>query len=155
MSTAVGIIPAGSGDIAVTRTPDPLAPGRSMVELQLAPNRDIGLVTGMLRIRQDVILRLSIPTGTSPFFPTLGNNIFQQVGRPYSDPGEMTDAIANVETQLLAEHLQDAQDGQRQADAVLVSLRANTPTQRGTDVNIVTTVTAADTTTSLLSSAGN
>lgn len=142
MSSPGAAIPAAAGDIAVALSPDPINPGGSLVDYALAPSGDIGLVTDMARIQQDVILRFYIPVGTSPFFPTLGDPIFSQIGRPFQDPNELTDAIANMEEQLLAEHAQDAANGQRTSSATLKSMDSEPPQINGPVANLQVTITA-------------
>lgn len=148
------IILPGSGDIAVILGPDGLAPNGIVVDVATAPSGDLGLVTDMARLQQDVILRLNIPRGTSPFFPNLGNDIFRQIGRPFSDPAELTDAIADIESQLLAEHASDASNGQRPSSAALKSLKAEPPQVAGTLANLQVTATAEDDAVSLLTAGG-
>lgn len=150
---ATNLLPA-SGDIAVTLSTDPNNPSGVMVEVPLDPSGDIGLVVNMARIEQDVILRLSIPEGTSPFYPDKGNRLFSQIGRPFQDPMELTDSIADVESQLLAEHQQDAQDGQRASSATLKRIIPEAPQVVGTQVVLRVTVQAEDDTESLITAGG-
>jgi len=70
-----------TADLGASYTLDPIA-GAVVVDLTPSADGDLGVVTGISRLAQDVTKFLYTPPGADPFNPSYGNALWADIGQP-------------------------------------------------------------------------
>lgn len=114
------------GDWRHTFTVNPVT-GEIVVDLALAPNGDLNVVTGIDRLVQMVIFWLLTPQGHVPWDPRYGNPFYWQLGRPVNGDVQQTflDMLDACEHAFLTNQDQAAQAGHLSSDEMVDSFIDN------------------------------